>query len=178
MDRALRIYGRFIEGIGLILKYTGILLITGIVLSIFVQVVSRYLFNRPHVWVEEFATYSFIWLVFTGAAYAHIKGRHILVTTLTDCLYKPLRRVLAVGSNVLIVVFLIVVIRYGFRQFIVEGPQSTIALPVQLPRRLFYSVPFLISMLTMLLTTLQYLFMSVMELISPSTDPECEEAAQ
>jgi TRAP-type C4-dicarboxylate transport system permease small subunit len=158
MNVFLFLYRRVIMIIGFVLKYFGIILLTGIVLSIFSQVISRYCFSLPLVWVEEFATYSFIWLVFMGAAYALIEKRHLVVTTVTDCLPEKIQKILSVLMLLLILVFLIQVIRYGIKQYSLEGMQMTISLPLRLPRRWFYSLPFVISMMIMLFTTIYNIF--------------------
>ncbi len=175
MNKALRIYGRCIEGLGMVLKSIGILLIFFIVLSIFVQVVSRYLFNRPHVWVEEFATYCFIWLVFIGAAFAHVKGRHIIVTTLIDSLSRRVQLVLSICANIAILTFLFSLIRFGFKQFATEMPLHSIALPVRLPRPLFYSLPFLIGTISMFIMTGYNLLLNLQEIFSLKNHTELEE---
>jgi TRAP-type C4-dicarboxylate transport system permease small subunit len=161
MKNFLSIYGRVLKGLGKVLKYFGILLLAAIVASIFVQVISRYVFGRPHVWVEEFATYCFIWTVFIGAAYALLQGRHIIVTTITDYFSPMVKKILAVCINLAILFFLYNSLKYGLRQFSVEAPQSTIALPWRLPRRWFYSLPFLVSMASMFLTTVHSFLVNI-----------------
>lgn len=148
----MRAYGRLIDVIGFALKVIGYLAITSIVCAITLQVVSRYVFSRPHLWVEEFATYCFIWLVFIGAAYAATKKRHIVVTSLTDIFPEAVRKALRVGSYAAVLIFLFFLVKFGLRQFVIEAPQHTIALPVRLPRRLFYSLPLVISGISLFLT--------------------------
>jgi TRAP-type C4-dicarboxylate transport system permease small subunit len=148
----MRAYGRLIDAIGFVLKTIGYLAITSIVCAITLQVVSRYAFGRHHQWVEEFATYCFIWLVFIGAAYAAIKRRHIVVTSLTDLFPPAARKLFRIGAYVVVLAFLYNLVKFGLRQFGVEAPQHTIALPVRLPRRIFYSLPLIIAGISMFLT--------------------------
>ncbi len=168
-------FNKFLNFLSLLEKVMGAVLLTTIVISIFIQVFSRYVLNRPHIWVEELATYCFIWLVFVGASYSHIKGRHIIVTTLVDCFYLPFKRFLRILSNISIIIFLSFALYYGYRQFIIEAPQFTIALPVKLPRRIFYSAPFLFSVTSMQIVTIRDLLHSIQNLLSPPSDGECEE---
>jgi len=175
MHQFFQFYGKILKILEYIYQLLGNLLLSVIVGSIFVQVFSRYLLNRPHIWVEELATYCFIWLVFVGAAYAHIKKRHIIVTTLVDCFYKPLKRALLVLSNIFILTFLTFGLIYGLRHFKIEAPQFTIALPIKLPRRIFYSTPFLFGIISMMIITVYDLFRSIKEFLTPPPDPECEE---
>ncbi|AQQ03842.1 hypothetical protein B0E33_09780 [Roseibium algicola] len=63
----------------------------GVILVI--EVVARYFFNSPTIWVEEVARLLFVWSVFSGAAFLFRDGDHISVTILTDNLDHPKRKV-------------------------------------------------------------------------------------
>ena len=52
--------------------------------SMFVDVILRYFFNRPSIWVTEITTYLFLYIIFLGTAYALQEGMHIRVTFLLD----------------------------------------------------------------------------------------------
>jgi TRAP-type C4-dicarboxylate transport system permease small subunit len=153
MKSLLKKYDAFLHALGAVELGIGIICLLAIVVCIFFQVVSRYAFGRPLVWVEEFSTYCFIWSVYLGAAYALIKGRHIRVTTLVDKLPLVMQRILALLTTCCLIFFLIVLVRNGLKQFAMEGAQHTIALPVNLPRKCFFSVPFLVSCISMLITS-------------------------
>src|ERR687898_129479 len=81
MNRALAVWWRAIVWLGEVERIAGILLIALMVVTITVQVVTRYAFGQPLVWVEELATYSFIWSVFLGAALGLKEMRHIRIET-------------------------------------------------------------------------------------------------
>jgi TRAP-type C4-dicarboxylate transport system permease small subunit len=159
----LKKYDLCLFAIGIAELALGIICLVTIVVCIFGQVVSRYAFGKPLVWVEEFSTYCFIWSVYLGAAYALIKGRHIRVTTLFEKFPLAVQKILAILTYGSLVFFLIVLIKNGLTQFVMEGPQHTIALPVNLPRRYFFSVPFLISCFSMLITSIYLLLHQISE---------------
>ncbi len=159
MQKILKKYDALLHIIGIAEFGLGFICLFAIVIFIFSQVVSRYLFNKPLVWVEELSTYCFIWTVYLGTAYALIKGRHIRVTTLVDMFPRVVQEMLAVFTYACLIFFLIVLVRNGIKQVIFEGPQHTIALPVRLPRKYFYSIPFVVSCTSMLLTSI-YLFLN------------------
>lgn len=52
--------------------------------SIFIQVFSRYIINRPTGWSEELARYLFVWITFLGGAVVIRKRKHVDVSFLTD----------------------------------------------------------------------------------------------
>jgi TRAP-type C4-dicarboxylate transport system permease small subunit len=55
-------------------------LLSGFVILLFVQIVSRELFGHSFSWIEELSVYMFVWFVFFGASYAALKGAHNRVT--------------------------------------------------------------------------------------------------
>src|SRR5918993_2518030 len=81
MDRALAVWWRAVALLGAVERVAGVFLIALMVVTITVQVVTRYAFGQPLVWVEELATYSFIWSVFLGAALGLKEIRHIRIET-------------------------------------------------------------------------------------------------
>jgi TRAP-type C4-dicarboxylate transport system permease small subunit len=52
--------------------------------AVVIQVVSRYILNRPTSWSEELARYLFVWITFLGSAVVIRKRRHVDVSVLTD----------------------------------------------------------------------------------------------
>ena len=52
-------------------KLVALLLLVEIVVTVFAGVIARYVFNASFSWTEELASWSFIWLIFTGIAAGH-----------------------------------------------------------------------------------------------------------
>lgn len=83
-----------------------IALMATMALLVFVNVVSRYVFNYSIIWVEELTQYQMIWIAYLGAGLALREGRHVAVDTLQDLLPAPLRRFVRLAIWFAIVVFL------------------------------------------------------------------------
>lgn len=66
------------------------------------QVVSRYVFNAPLAWSEEFARYSFVWISYIGCAYCVGVDGHTSITALVDKVSPRTRRILKLVGNVII----------------------------------------------------------------------------
>ena len=154
----LALYKRALDRIGAVERGLGIALILLIVVAITVQVFSRYALGRPIAWVEETATYAFIWMVFVGAGLGMKEGRHILIATFGSRLPPRARAALRMLVWLLVMVTLVVLIAQGAKVMEVEGRSKTISLPVELPRSWFYSLPLTVSAVSMLLTSI-YLFL-------------------
>lgn len=83
-----------------------VIAMTGIVVSVFINVVLRYAFNSGLTWSSELATYLFVWVIFLGAILAAKDDIHIKVDLLTNRLSKGWQKVFLVISNVLILIAL------------------------------------------------------------------------
>ena len=82
---------------------------------VFLNVVSRYVFNHSIIWVEELTQYEMIWVAYLGAGLALREGRHVAVDTLQDLLPTLPRRLLRTGIALAIAVFLLLLTVLGFQ---------------------------------------------------------------
>jgi TRAP-type C4-dicarboxylate transport system permease small subunit len=74
---------------------------------LFGQILLR-TFARPLIWVEEFSTFAFIWLVFAGATLAYLKGEHLEVDLFHGWAAKRLgRRAMAAWDLAILILQLI-----------------------------------------------------------------------
>lgn len=152
MERVLGAFRRVLIAVGGVERALLLLLLANIVLNIGAQVVSRYLFNKPLVWVEEIATYSFIWSVFLGASLGLKYDRHVRIETFVGLLGPRPAALARALVFVLILALLLVLIRPIWTNIALELRRTTIALPVDLPVAWFFSVPLLVGVASMGLT--------------------------
>lgn len=128
------------------------LLVTTIVATISAQVVSRYFFNLPITWVEEVATYSFIWGTFVGAAVALKYDRHVKIETFIRRLPARGEAFMRLVVFALILVFIVWLLPKAWANMTLEMRRTTIALPVRIPMGWFFSVPLIYGMVSMAFT--------------------------
>jgi TRAP-type transport system small permease protein len=104
------------------------------------NVFARYFFNAPFEWAEEFARYTFIWLVFVGAVVATKQKKHIIIDAVTIVAPVGARRVMAVIADILTMVLMLLLIYYGWRlmSFTIQ-PTATLRIPQYW---IYLSVPF------------------------------------
>jgi TRAP-type C4-dicarboxylate transport system permease small subunit len=81
-----------------------------IVLLVSYDVLMRYFFDRPQLFVDEVASFLQVLLIFGGAAYTFRVGGHVRVDLVTGHLPRAMRAWLRLGTLGLGVVFLAVVI--------------------------------------------------------------------
>ncbi|GGD15649.1 C4-dicarboxylate ABC transporter [Pontibacillus chungwhensis BH030062] len=79
---------------------------------IFLQVVMRLAGNSLS-WSEELGRYCFIWLVYIGISYGVKKQRHLKVDVMLLVLKDKGKLILSILSNLLFLVFAIIVMKYG-----------------------------------------------------------------
>jgi TRAP-type transport system small permease protein len=154
MNSLLSGWWRVITLIGNVERALGVLLMTTIVVTITVQVVTRYVFGQPLVWVEELAGYCFLWGVFLGAAVGMKDMRHIRVDTFVSKL--PIRRQAfwRAGTWAIATVCCVIIAVQAWDIMDVESRSNTVALPIDLPRHLFYSTPMFVAALSIVFTGL------------------------
>ncbi|MBE3089031.1 MAG: TRAP transporter small permease, partial [Actinobacteria bacterium] len=86
-----------------------------LVIILFGQVVSRYIFNFPMMWSEEIGRYLFIWIAYLGSAQVFIKGEHLSVDVLSSKLISPYNSYLKLITHIIIIIFLFFVFLYGLK---------------------------------------------------------------
>ena len=92
--------------------------VIGFVFTVFTDVIFRTFFS-PIVWMEEVSRLLYMWSIFLGSAVAFRHGAHFKI----DILHfkNPIvRRTLAVLSYLLSVIFVVVLLYFGY-QFALQG---------------------------------------------------------
>ena len=119
----------------------GVFLLGAIVCLIFYQVTARYVFGEPEAWIEEICAYALIWLVFLGAGAAMKLDRHIRVTSLEARAGPRMKTALRWLGALVTVSALALTGFHAAKFFPIEMRSSSVALPVNLPRAFFFSLP-------------------------------------
>lgn len=103
--------------ISVITKIFMIICFSYMTIALSIQVFGRYIFNVGFSWTEESARYIMIWSVFIGAAYIALNLKHVKVSLIEDALKKASHKeLLHVIQDVISLVFVVIVMRYGFLQ--------------------------------------------------------------
>lgn len=92
-----------------------LLTLSGVMLSY--EVVARYFFTAPTIWAAELSQLCLIWAVPIAAGWALSHRRHIRVTAVTGLLPLRARRATEVFALLVVLVFSLVVIVYGWEIF-------------------------------------------------------------
>jgi len=90
-------------------------LMVAITAVVFLQVVSRYVFNYPFDWPEELARYLFVWVALLGAALALRRGAHFSIDALVKSLPAAWRRIVPLLIHTSLGIFTLIVSVKGFQ---------------------------------------------------------------
>lgn len=156
MDLILRAAWRLLRALRAVELTLGVGLLAAIVVMITVQVFTRYVFNRPIVWVEDVATFAFIWSVFLGAAVGLKDLRHVKIDTFLARLDPRVAAVMQAALHLVILACCVLVARHAWDVMDTEARSLTISLPINVPRHWFYSVPLFCSLVSMAATAVYF----------------------
>lgn len=96
----------------------------------FANVIGRYVFNSPIQWAEEFARYSFIWLVFMAAVVATTRKKHITIDLLVNYLPRSGRSACRALADLTTLVLMAILICYGWVMVrAATQPTATLGVP-------------------------------------------------
>jgi len=100
-----------------IVKYSGYLasaLFISIGFIVSYEVIMRYLFNSPTIWVNEVSRFLQIWATYLALTYSFHKQDFIRITVLYDRLNKTGKKILDFISFIFIIIFSCFVVYYGW----------------------------------------------------------------
>ncbi len=121
-----------------LLKYLLTFLIGLLTVSVFLQVLIRFVFKYPLPWTEEVSRIAFVYSIFVGAAIAVRQKAHLNVDVVLVILPAGLARALKLVGAVLVGVFLVYMTWQGIVFVRATGVQVT---PVmQIPFRYLYLI--------------------------------------
>jgi len=83
-------------------------------LVLFVNIILRFFFDANTSWAEEFIRYAMIWIAFIGSSICFRRGIHVGVDLLMNALSKKGKSFLQLYINIVAIVFMSFLIKYGF----------------------------------------------------------------
>ncbi|HLS66852.1 MAG TPA: TRAP transporter small permease [Pseudogracilibacillus sp.] len=126
------------KGILIILYTLSVVLMATMLISVSLQVISRYIFGNPFTWTEELARYSFVWVTFIGMTIGVKKGSHIALDVLQRVLKGRSKFILQLINYGLLILFSIALMISGWHLYELGLRQTSPSLT--LPMNLVYSI--------------------------------------
>ena len=104
---------RFFRILGRIEETILCLMVLQMGLSVFLQVVMRYVFHSAITWLDELVHLEIVLLTFFGASLGIKYGSHICVDVLKKWLKEPLQSILEALNHLVISAYVLLVIYFG-----------------------------------------------------------------
>jgi TRAP-type C4-dicarboxylate transport system permease small subunit len=125
----LRTFDRILIAVTATLVVALTALMTAVVL---IGVFTRYMLGEALPWPEELARYTMTWLSWIGGGLALRRGAHIATDLAINALPERARKAVLFVGNVLVAIFLVILIVYGWQLVGRAGFQTTAALGVSM----------------------------------------------
>ncbi len=118
---------RYVENF---LKFLVITAIGLMLLIVFFQVISRYVFNYTPSFAEELSRYLFVWIVFLSLPLVAQSGGHMAIETLTSRISGVKLKVCRVLASIFTLAFLVIMTWQGIRMVSIANFQTSPAMVI------------------------------------------------
>lgn len=155
----MKIIDKILSVIEKILNVFVVVLFVGMLFSLSVQVISRYVFNTGFSWTEESARYMMVWLVFSGAALCTRRDIHVAVDAMEEMAPK-IRIALKLIQRIILIVYCAMVFKFGLSSLANAAKQTSPNM--QVPMNIIYGI-FPVAMTFILLYAVRNLAETVLK---------------
>ena len=133
-----RIWQTLFDGLDTILKALVIIGNGLMLLLVFGQVITRYVFNYTPHFGEELARYLFVWVVFLSLPLVAKTGGHMAIETLTSRVHGATLKFLNILADIFTIAFLLIMVVCGVEMVMRTSYQTSPAMMI--PMSWVYSV--------------------------------------
>ncbi len=95
--------------------FLGVLILIFIVITVTMEIVSRYFFGKPSIWTYEVTEYTLLWLTFLGTAWTLKEDGHVIVDLVPNALKPKPRNILFIAVSILGIIVCFIYTFYGIR---------------------------------------------------------------
>jgi TRAP-type C4-dicarboxylate transport system permease small subunit len=113
-------------------EITIVTLFAVLTVSVFAQVVARYVFNQPPAWTEELARFCQVWIILLASSICLRKGSHLAVDYLGPALGSGARKAVALATGFLMAAYSAVVVIWGVRLMMIGSLQVSPAMQLNM----------------------------------------------
>lgn len=125
MKKLIRTIDALVDSISVLL----LVLVVGVVL---LQIIFRFFILKPLSWSEELSRYLFIWIVYIGGYLCTKSNSHLGITFFVDASPKKLSKLMTFVANLSIIIYMLIVIFYGFQLSVkvMRQPSAVLRVPM------------------------------------------------
>ena len=137
MNKNLNFSSRILFILGHSLEISLVFLLVAMTLTVFSQVVARYVFEAPLSWSEELARFILMWLSMLSAAYAFKIKSHFALTVIVSKLPNNFQNMVAFFVQIIVGIFFAIIFYYSI--IFVNSVQGHTAPALQISMQIPYS---------------------------------------
>lgn len=123
---------KFSAGVNTLAKSMIIVFLAVMTTTTSLQIFFRYILNSSLSWPEELNVFLMAWVTFVGSSIALRNMEHIGIEMFVGMLPKPLSRVVNLCAKLAVVLFLIMLIKYGLNVALISLDTSSSALVISM----------------------------------------------
>jgi TRAP-type C4-dicarboxylate transport system permease small subunit len=127
---------RFLNSIDILTQLIEILALVVITITVFLGVLSRYVFTNPIVWTVEISRFLFIWITLLGISITERNEAHFRVTAFVD--FLPQKTQVFVNLLADLIVIIILIILFFISLLYVQQGSRGLSPVLELPLNYFY----------------------------------------
>ena len=129
------------RGLSHVEEYVLFLMVLQMGISVFIQVVMRYLFQSAITWLDELVHIEVVFLTFFGASLCIKYGAHISVDALKKSVHRePYRSVMEVLNHLVMAVYVAIVVYFGMKLISAMTTYTHYTPTLRIPKHYLYFV--------------------------------------
>ena len=131
-----QIADKVLDGINALLEYLMGILMLGLVIIVFMEVIRRYVLNDPTHWASETCRFLLIWMTFTGASIVTRLSAHLTMGfTIHRFVNKSVSRFIKILIGAAVSVVMIIITYYSAKITLLAGYRSApmTGMPMYIP---------------------------------------------
>jgi TRAP-type C4-dicarboxylate transport system permease small subunit len=142
-------YNKFLRNLSKILAAIGMSALMGIVLTICVNIVARYIFRKPILWSLELCSILVVWSTYILFGLDYKEDRHFRIEVISSLLPDNLLKVLDLIVDIILLTTVVVLAISTWAAIKLNGKMILTAMPVTL--LVAFYIPFIIGVTTHIL---------------------------
>ncbi len=109
-----------------------VFILSAVIIVVMLQILFRFVIQKPLSWSEELSRYLFIWLVYIGGYVCTRSNSHLGLTFFVDSMPKKMGKIMSIISNGAVFIYQIIVISFGFQLVsrVMRQPSAVLRVPM------------------------------------------------
>lgn len=123
---------KIIKGFDIVIDWLSICFLLSVVFVVILQIIFRFVIQKPLSWSEEFSRYAFIWVVYLGGYVCTRNNAHLGITFFVDSLPHVPQKIINFIATAAVFIYMIFVVIWGFQLSfkVMRQPSAVMRIPM------------------------------------------------